>query len=292
MELSHTSKGVLHNASTVLNDRGIEVLALQEVDRYQVRSGEIDQVAAFAESLSARDWAFAPTLIGTPGESWRSLTSEDQRIFTSKSVGAKRSKKDADIHEPSYGIGLISKIPVKQWHRCELGRSLVGLPLLFPNPEALRTVDDLSENAEGIKTEKLSPSKSSIFKSVRFIYVRDEPRVALVAELENGYTVVVTHLSFVPFVNFFQLIKIKRWLKKLPGEKIIVGDLNLGWGLPVRGTHWRSLNVKNTYPAWDPKIQFDYITAHIPTFGERHFTPIEIPELGMSDHLPLGVEIH
>ena len=71
-------------------------------------------------------------------------------------------------------------------------------------------------------------------KKIQFIYVKDEPRVALAAELANGFTVVVTHLSFVPFVNYFQLMKIRRWLKRIPGEHLIVGDLNLGWSLSVR----------------------------------------------------------
>jgi hypothetical protein len=80
-------------------------------------------------------------------------------------------------------------------------------------------------------------------------------------------------------------------MKTLPGNPIIMGDLNLGWALPVRGTHWRSLRAMNTYPSWGSKIQFDYITAHVPDFGERTIGEIEIPDLGISDHLPIGVEI-
>ena len=87
-------------------------------------------------------------------------------------------------------------------------------------------------------------------------------------------------------------MKIRRWLRNIPGIHIVIGDLNLGWGLPVRGTHWRSLLEKNTYPSWGAKIQFDYITAHIPHFGERSVSTLEIPDLGISDHLPIGVEIH
>ena len=216
--------------------------------------------------MGATDWAYAPTVIGTPGEKWRALTAEDHALR----IGEHRSD------HASYGIGLISTIPVTQWHRLELGRSRIGLPLLIPG--------DQGDQGDQSGTKKKS--------SLRFIYVRDEPRVALAAELENGYTVVVTHLSFVPIVNYFQLMKIRRWVAKLPGIHIIMGDLNLGWGLPVRGTHWRSLAVKNTYPSWGEKIQFDYITAHIPHFGERAVRTLEIPDLGISDHLPIGVEIN
>ena len=260
LESSATLLKNLETAATSLAAAGVEVLALQEVDHGQARSGKTEQVQALAGGLAADYWAFAPTVIGTPGEQWRSLSHGDDLLIT--------SEKKVSTQLPQYGIGLISKIPVTAWHRLELGRSRVGLPLAIP------AGDD-----EGTR------------KKIQFIYVKDEPRVALAAELANGFTVVVTHLSFVPFVNYFQLMKIRRWLKRIPGEHLIVGDLNLGWSLPVRGTNWRSLNERNTYPSWGAKIQFDYITAHIPSFGERHSSPLEIPPLGISDHLPIGVEI-
>lgn len=258
-ELAHQ---LLDQAAIRLRDIGVDVIGLQEVDDGQSRSSDLSQITAMAKSIGAADWAFAPTVIGTPGEKWRALGAGDADLR----IGAHTSG------HASYGIGLISKIPVTKWHKLDLGCSLIGLPLAIPGG------DFVSDSGK---------KKSSI----RFIYVRDEPRVALAAELENGYTVVVTHLSFVPFVNYFQLMKIKRWVANLPGIHIIMGDLNLGWGLPVRGTHWRSLVVKNSYPSWNPKIQFDYITAHIPHFGERFVHPIELPDLGISDHLPIGVEI-
>ncbi len=249
------SHQILETVSSQLATIGVEVVGLQEVDAAQPRSCGVAQVAVIAQALGAEHWAYAPTIIGTPGEEWRSLTHGDQAI---------RTTSDSE-EEASYGIGLISKIPVRSWHRKELGRSRVGLPLAIP-------------------------SESDSKRSIRFIYVRDEPRVALAAELENGFTVVVTHLSFVPFVNYFQLVRIRRWLKGIPGIALIIGDLNLGWGLPVRGTHWRSLLTSKSYPSWDPKIQFDYITSDIRNFGERNIRPLEIPDLGISDHLPIGVD--
>ncbi len=260
---------LLDQAVTRLGDIGADLIGLQEVDDGQSRSSDLSQISAMAKSLGAVDWAYAPTVIGTPGEKWRALNKGDVDLR----IGAHTSD------HASYGIGLISKIPVTKWHKLDLGRSLIGLPLAIPGGGASGDGD----------TESISDKKKS---SIRFIYVRDEPRVALAAELENGYTVVVTHLSFVPFVNYFQLMKIRRWVANLPGIHIIMGDLNLGWGLPVRGTHWRTLVVKNSYPSWNPKIQFDYITAHIPHFGERNLHPLDLPDLGVSDHLPIGVEIN
>ena len=259
----HVAHNLLHSASTQLRELGCEILGVQEVDDLQARSSDLSQITAMAQSLGAVDWAYAPTVIGTPGEKWRALTKDEAPIRIGQHIA----------EQSSYGIGLISQIPVKNWHHLKLGRSRIGLPLVIP-------VGDPGDTGETNK------------RSIRFIYVRDEPRVALAAELENGFTVVVTHLSFVPFVNYFQLMKIRRWLRNIPGIHIVIGDLNLGWGLPVRGTHWRSLLEKNTYPSWGAKIQFDYITAHIPHFGERSVSALEIPDLGISDHLPIGVEIH
>jgi endonuclease/exonuclease/phosphatase family metal-dependent hydrolase len=225
---------------------GAEVLGLQEVDENQPRSGGAKQVEEIAQALGTTHWAYARTVIGTPGEKWRH-PAEGEGVL------------HAEFSEPSYGIGLISMIPVSRWSRLELGRSWIGLPL---------------------------PVASN--KGARFIYVKDEPRVALIAELVNGYTVAVTHLSFVPFVNYFQLRKLQRTLKKLPGRKLIIGDLNLGWNIPGRFTKWNSLLSKNTYPSWKPAIQFDYILAAQP----ESTTPLIHPAVGVSDHASIGVEIH
>jgi endonuclease/exonuclease/phosphatase family metal-dependent hydrolase len=120
------------------------------------------------------------------------------------------------------------------------------------------------------------------------MYVKDEPRIAIAAELENGYTVAVTHLSFVPFVNLYQLFRVKRWLGKLPGKHILMGDLNLPANIPVKFSKWRSLNEMATYPTWGAKIQFDYIL----TDSEITTIPVTTELTGFSDHLPVTIEIN
>ena len=262
---------LLKVAGKQLAELGADLLGVQEVDADQLRSANLSQVEILADAMDAEHWAFAPAIMGTPGETWRALRGDEQVIEESSVV--KPGAKLRANSQPRYGIGLISTIPVKKWHRIELGRSRIGLPLVIPAG---------GDSGEAEATKRIR---------IRFIYVRDEPRVALAAELENGFTVAVTHLSFVPFVNYYQLMKVRRWMKALPGNPIVMGDLNLGWALPVRGTHWRSLRAMNTYPSWGSKIQFDYITAHVPDFGERTISEIEIPDLGISDHLPIGVEI-
>ncbi|MBD0673435.1 endonuclease/exonuclease/phosphatase family protein, partial [Streptomyces sp. CBMA156] len=43
-----------------------DVLALQEVDRHQARSGGTDQAAVAAAAMGAKDWRFAAALHGSP----------------------------------------------------------------------------------------------------------------------------------------------------------------------------------------------------------------------------------
>ncbi len=230
-----------------------DVVGLQEVDEAQPRSEGHSQVQSIAKQMGAAYWGYAKTVIGTPGEEWRKLEPEERIIETQS------SHNDEQSPVPSYGIGLISRIPVVAWHRMELGRSKVGLPLAFPSE-----------------------------RGVKLIYVRDEPRTALAAQLANGYTVAVTHLSFVPFVNIYQLWKVQRWLRRLPGKSILMGDLNLPFNIPIKVSRWKSKVACNTYPSWGPKIQFDYILTY-----ENLATAIAKlapSEISISDHLPITVE--
>ena len=214
-----------------------------------------------AENLGARDWAMGPSVIGTPGESWRKKHEHEPEIISNDSS-------HSELMHECYGIGIVSKIPVVSWHRLNLGNSPLGLPLIVPGDES----------------GKGKP---------RFLYVKDEPRLALAAVLENGFTVVNTHLSFVPGFNLAQLRRVKKWAQGIAESTgtraVVVGDLNLPMNLPIVASDWKSLVTQNTYPSWGGKIQFDYILSQDLAFGEysiRSFAPT-----GVSDHLPIGVEI-
>ena len=234
-----------------------DVIGIQECDYALKRSENVNQIAEIATSIGAPYFAFAPCIIGTPGETWRKLNDSDQKLITN-SVSSS--------HEGSYGIGIASKVEVLQWHRLDLGNSPVGAPLLIPGDES-------------------GPGK------VRPIYMRDEPRVAIAATMANGYTVINTHLSFVPGFNLRQLRKLKRWAGELEQSTgtiaIILGDLNLPKNLPVIASQWKSLATQATYPSWGAKIQFDYILSK----GSLNSEQLPTHLTGISDHLPLSVEI-
>lgn len=224
------------------------------MDFHLARSGNENQVGLIASMMQAEHWAFAPSVIGSPDEKWRGTDESDIRVLTNKS----------EVGLPGYGIGIISKLPVRSWHRLELPAAPVGILMTLPRDGKLKR-----------------------------IYVRDHPRSALAAELENGWLIVNTHLSFVPGFNYFQLLKIKRWMKELSiidkTKIIIMGDLNLPFALIVRGFSWNSLVKERTFPAWNPKVQIDY-------FLSQKLSPedvIHLPSIqaGVGDHLPLSVEL-
>jgi endonuclease/exonuclease/phosphatase family metal-dependent hydrolase len=233
-----------------------DFLALQEVDNFQSRSGGINQSKLIAEVMHLKYWAYLPTLIGTPGEKWHKVKNLNQAVITSENYQSNGV--------PSYGIALATNQPIKKLYFRKLGRSLIGMPLMIPK-----------DNGEG----------------VRFIYVKDEPRVALIAELGNGFTIATTHLSFVPGVNVFQLNKLSLFLKKLDGILVLTGDLNLPANLPSKLSGFRSLLSQSTYPSWAPRIQFDYIMAEKSLLKTSQVTYEEIKSLKpeISDHIPIGV---
>ncbi|MFA5919354.1 MAG: endonuclease/exonuclease/phosphatase family protein, partial [Candidatus Nanopelagicaceae bacterium] len=203
-----------------------DLLGLQEMDFRLARSADSNQVATIAAMMDAEHWAFAPSVIGSPDENWRGTTDADARIITNKNP----------IGLSGYGIGVVSKIPIRSWHRLELPAAPIGVLMTLPRDGKLKK-----------------------------IYVRDHPRSALAAELENGWLIINTHLSFVPVFNYLQLQKIKRWAKRLPvtdkSKIIILGDLNLPYSILVRGLHWNSLVKERTFPTWKPRVQIDYFLS-------------------------------
>ena len=235
--------------STLQSEAATNLIAIQEVDVHQDRSGNGNQVRDIAESIGAEFWAFAPAMYGTPGESWKPI--KEEMIFT---------ERDQIPKSAMYGIGIASKVPVKRWHRINLGKAPLGMPLVVAGNNR-----------------------------PRMIYVSDEPRMALVAELENGLTIATTHLSFVPIKNILQLRAMTSWLGKIDGLQILTGDFNLPWGIGPRVAGWNDLAKGPTYPSWKPSIEFDYIMS-------RELTSSDViskihSHVGISDHLASSITL-
>jgi endonuclease/exonuclease/phosphatase family metal-dependent hydrolase len=202
-------------------DVDADVLAVQEVDVGQPRSGGVDQPAEVAGALAAADWRFAAAVAGTP-DPFRSWTPVQPPVL--------RGPGDT-LDGPHYGIALVSRVPVRRWSVLALGAGRARLPLQAPDPRTGRT---------------------------RLWWFPDEPRLAIAAELD-GCTVVGTHLSFAPHTAVRQLFLLRRWTATLPGPVVVAGDLNLVGPLPAAVFGGRRLVSEPTYPAAAPRVQFDHV---------------------------------
>lgn len=99
-----------------------DVIALQEVDVEQFRSGGVDQVAVVADAAGLAHRTFRATVLGTPGGRW---------------VPAGTAESGA-----RYGIGLASRWPLTGVTSLDLGWARAGLPLLLPNGRPTLVTDE------------------------------------------------------------------------------------------------------------------------------------------------------
>ena len=221
-----------------------DVLGLQEVDRDQPRSHLADLTAEAAEAMGGVG-RFAPAIMGTPGEQWRPA-----------------KDRDTDARGPAYGIGLVTRLPVRRWQITRLPSAPVRAPVLIPGP-----------------TRKV-------------LWLRDEPRVLVAAVLDTPagpVTVANTHLSFVPGWNGAQLRRAARAVRALPAPRILLGDLNLPGALPRWLTGWEPLATALTFPVQEPRVQLDHILRHGP--GLPPVVATGARELPLSDHRALIVDL-
>ncbi len=230
-----------------------DVLALQEVDSSQPRSGDADQTALAAAASGARWRGFVVTVVGTPGKpGWRAWTESDgPDVRTTATDG------------PTYGIGLVSRLPVRRWEVTRFRAAKGRLPLLVPTQGRTRVA-----------------------------VVPDEPRAALAAVVEGPhgpFTVVATHLSFVPVVNARQLRAVVRWTAEMPRPVFLLGDLNLPGALPARISGWRALADARTYPSSGPRVQLDHVLAD--GLDEQAVRGDHVWSLPVSDHCAVGVDV-
>jgi endonuclease/exonuclease/phosphatase family metal-dependent hydrolase len=125
----------------------------------------------------------------------------------------------------------------------------------------------------------------------RVMVVNEEPRAAVIAQLNTPVgrlTVANTHLSFVPGWNRRQLRRLIRALHGLPGPRLLTGDLNMTPKTVHRWSGMRGLAAAATFPAETPDRQLD----HILTDDDRlRGGPAEADLMPISDHRPLVVDV-
>lgn len=217
-----------------------DILALQEVDRWQQRSGDVDFTAVAVAAMGARDSRFAATVAGAPESVWTARTGAAQPLAA------------------EYGIALLSTLPVAGWQVTKLPR------LAAPAPVRSMT-------------------------NGRIFIARDEPRVAITAQLgePGALSVTATHLSFIPGWNRHQLVRLMRSISAIPGPHVLLGDLNLSLRAAARMTGWRPLVTAATFPADRPTRQLDHVlsNADLDVVASRALAG------DLSDHLALVVDV-
>ncbi len=101
-----------------------DILALQEVDSIQARSGLADLTALAAEAMGARSHRFVAAIAGTPGATWMAATGEEQPGTA------------------AYGVALLSRFPALNWQVLRLPRIPFRFPLYLREPGKVVIVDE------------------------------------------------------------------------------------------------------------------------------------------------------
>ena len=158
-----------------------------------------------------------------------------------------------------YGIALLSRHPVRSWQVVRLPAVPFRVPMRF----------------HGSRLPTL---------------VRDEPRVAVAAEIDSPIgplTVVNTHLTFLERWNRRQLRQLLRTVEAAPRPLVLVGDLNMGPGPAAGVSRLRALASHPTFPWHDPREQLDHVLADGPVRSRSSAAP----PMPLSDHRPLVVDL-
>jgi endonuclease/exonuclease/phosphatase family metal-dependent hydrolase len=161
---------------------------------------------------------------------------------------------------PGYGVALLSRYPATAWRVLRLPVVPFRVPRRgrHPWPERL---------------------------------AREEPRVAVAGRFatpDGPLVVAATHLSFLPGWGQLQLLTLRRALAGEPDPVVLMGDLNLAGRQPEVLTGYRALGRRPTMPADRPTTQIDHILLRGRLGAVR---AVESPELELSDHRPLVVEL-
>lgn len=110
--------------ATAVRQLDADVLALQEVDYDQPRSGNTDLTTVAAEAMGAVSQRFVAALAGTPGATWMAANGSEQP------------------RSAAYGIALLSRYPADTWQVLHLPRIPVRFPMYLAGPNRIGVVDE------------------------------------------------------------------------------------------------------------------------------------------------------
>src|SRR6476661_10944831 len=120
----HDGSVELDRLADSIKQLDVDILALQEVDLDQPRSGKADLTAVAAEAMGAVAHRFVAAISGTPGATWMAATGVEQPGTS------------------AFGIALLSRFPVQSWQVLRLPRIPTTFPMYLREPNKMMVVDE------------------------------------------------------------------------------------------------------------------------------------------------------
>ena len=232
------AREVLAALADQIRDIDPDVIALQEVDLGQRRSGRLDQTAVLADLLGWDGHRFAATyagpVVGLRRRPRRSaLTGRADDV-----LGPLRALFGAG--PAGFGNALLTRLPVRAWRVARLGRG----PAVLTRRGGGRAFDPRSY---ALST---STMRNMIAAQIDPVDGAGGP---------GGLAVASTHLATRTGTAAAQLAAAWAALAALPGPHVLAGDLNLHAELLAPLGIARDLGEGATYPSGAPARRIDHI---------------------------------
>ena len=232
------AREVLAALADQIRDIDPDVIALQEVDLGQRRSGRLDQTAVLADLLGWDGHRFAATyagpVVGLRRRPRRSaLTGRADDV-----LGPLRALLGAG--PAGFGNALLTRLPVRAWRVARLGRG----PAVLTRRSGGRALDPRSY---ALST---STMRNMIAAQIGPVDGAGGP---------GGLAVASTHLATRTGTAAAQLAAAWAALAALPGPHVLAGDLNLHAELLAPLGIARDLGEGATYPSGSPARRIDHI---------------------------------
>lgn len=232
------AREVLAALADQIRDIDPDVIALQEVDLGQRRSGRLDQTAVLADLLGWDGHRFAATYAGPvvglrrrPRRSALTGRADDVLGPLRALLGARPA---------GFGNALLTRLPVRAWRVARLGRG----PAVLTRRGGGRALDP--------RSYALSTSTMR-----NMIAAQIDPVDG--AGGAGGLAVASTHLATRTGTAAAQLAAAWAALAALPGPHVLAGDLNLHAELLAPLGIARDLGEGATYPSGAPARRIDHI---------------------------------
>ena len=221
-----------------------DVVALQEVDKGQARSGYLDQAAVLAELLGWEHYRFAAACAGPVA----GLRRRPRRSALANSSDDVLGLGRALLGRPPAGFGnaLLSRHPVTAWRVQRLGRG--------PATLTRRVTDRPAWDPRGYEL-----ATSTMRNLLTATLTLTDAALTGVSTLSVG----TTHLAARTDTATGQLAAAWGALAGLPGPHLLVGDYNLSAEqVDVLGLG-RTVGEGLTFPAADPKRRIDHVLTDL-----------------------------